>query len=1032
MLSLCLKRPPSRSGFFCILVFTVYACLCEVTIATDSNVREQPLPIDEAMQAFVLADGFRMEVVCHEPQVVDPVSARFDHLGRLWVVEMNDYPTGPTDGVSFSGRIKVLRDLDDDGFFETATVFADQLVFPTGVQPFNGGIFGDETVSDDAGGVIVTLAGQVCYMADYDGDGVCDVRQEWFSGFSTGNEQLRANHPTWTLENQVHVASGLRGGEVIAVDKRWQQRPEKLSLVTRDFQFSPFGGSWHSVAGNSQYGFYQDAATRQYICSNRNPCDLLLAEPSQVSNNPLFALARWTVNVMPAAEQSRVFPLVNAWTTSNLHAGQFTAACGVFRYESDALNNLRDDFFACEPTGSLVQRYRTAADGIVPQTKPAYDQAEFLASHDPWFRPVDLTDGPDGAIYVIDMHRAVIEHPAWMPDELKGRRDLRWGDSAGRIYRIVADKAAGNTDSKIDFAVSDRRQKVAALASNNRWTRTTAARLIAEELARSKRPAATGIGRDGEANFYSLLLNAYLSDYLRGEEKKPDDWRGVVAALWLLEFSALLTPEHLSQAAAAKDQEVRTQVVRLVAKQMREQDLLEKKQYMKLVEKLATDSRPRVRFQWLLEFGPEEIGAEPAEARAESTLKLLLASAQDGEQDRKWIANGLSLVSSDLAENFISKVDAELLDDANLLGPLIERMGWNGSVRTLDLLLEIASSQARQSECMPVFARGMLARGKTWDQLERQLSANGIERLRSWIAWNREVAADPKVPTEQRVAAAERLRLDRSNDSLELCKQLLDSNEPAVFVAALGAVRDADAPELPMQLVKTLANLPPEASTAMVGIFASNANWTPAIIDAIERGEVPLGMINATSRGRILRSPNAEIAERFKILIAAGGGEKMDEILVRYRSALAKDPDIEIGRRVFAKNCSACHRIGDEGFAVGPDISDMRTQTAEQILIAIIDPNAAIDANYYRYSVLTTDGQVLEGLLVDSGSESVSLRQQEGTVRTILRDSIELFRTTGASMMPEGLHEQIAPDEMRDLIGYLKGWRFDAAGIPGL
>jgi glucose/arabinose dehydrogenase len=172
----------------------------------------------------------------------------------------------------------------------------------------------------------------------------------------------------------------------------------------------------------------------------------LLAEADQAEANPLLPLAQWRVDVMPAADQSEVFPLVAAWTTSNLHAGQFTAACGVYRYQSDRLAPwLRDDFFACEPTGSLVQRYRLAADGIVPIAERGRAGMEFLASRDPWFRPVDLLDGPDGSMYVIDMHRAVIEHPAWMPKELQERGDMRWGDAAGRIYRIVPATAEATT-----------------------------------------------------------------------------------------------------------------------------------------------------------------------------------------------------------------------------------------------------------------------------------------------------------------------------------------------------------------------------------------------------------------------------------------------------------------------------------------------------------------------------------------------------------------------------------------------------------
>lgn len=159
------------------------------------------------------------------------------------VVEMRLPNRGPQVGQPFQGRIKVLIDQDRDGYFETSHLFADSLVFPTGLQPFRDG-------------VIVTLAGEVAYLADTDGDYRCDQIETWFTGFSKDNEQLRANHPTWTLENQIHVASGLRGGEIQSQQSQWTSLEKPVSLAARDFSFSPLGGQWHAVAGNSQYGYF--------------------------------------------------------------------------------------------------------------------------------------------------------------------------------------------------------------------------------------------------------------------------------------------------------------------------------------------------------------------------------------------------------------------------------------------------------------------------------------------------------------------------------------------------------------------------------------------------------------------------------------------------------------------------------------------------------------------------------------------------------------------------------------------------------
>jgi putative membrane-bound dehydrogenase-like protein len=163
-----------------------------------------PLSPGEAVKHFQLDPACRIELAAAEPEVVDPVDIRFDEDGRMWVVEMRDYPHGPPPGEPGRSQIKVLEDRDGDGRYETAIVFADKLLFVTGLQPWKGGVF-------------VTLAGRVAYLKDTDGDGRADLDETWFTGFAQENSQLRANHPRLALDNHVYVANGLRGGKVVNV-----------------------------------------------------------------------------------------------------------------------------------------------------------------------------------------------------------------------------------------------------------------------------------------------------------------------------------------------------------------------------------------------------------------------------------------------------------------------------------------------------------------------------------------------------------------------------------------------------------------------------------------------------------------------------------------------------------------------------------------------------------------------------------------------------------------------------------------------
>ncbi|HEX3869060.1 MAG TPA: PVC-type heme-binding CxxCH protein, partial [Pirellulales bacterium] len=299
-----------------------------------------PLATDEAVKRFVLAEGFKIELVAAEPDIADPVAARFDEDGRLWVVEMRDYPEGWPEGPAPRSRIVMLEDLDNDGRYETSHVFADKLLFATGVQPWKRGI-------------IATVAGKIVYMKDTDGDGRADVMENWFEGFAQENPQLRANHPRFALDNRVYVATGLKGG---AAESKRTPGADAVPLRSRDFRFDPLGTMAEAITGPGQFGVTFDDYGNRFEVSNRNPLFQLVLADRYLERNPLFAVTDVKQDVAASGDASRVFAISQSWTTSILHAGQFTAACGTDIYRGDALAGCYGNSFTCEPTGNLVHR----------------------------------------------------------------------------------------------------------------------------------------------------------------------------------------------------------------------------------------------------------------------------------------------------------------------------------------------------------------------------------------------------------------------------------------------------------------------------------------------------------------------------------------------------------------------------------------------------------------------------------------------------------------------------------------------------
>ena len=275
-----------------------------------AQVASGPVEARDTLKHFQLPPDVRIELVAAEPQVIDPIAVRFDERGRIWVVEMRDYPHGPDEGETPRSRSSSVADRDGDGFYESSTVFAEGLLFVTGLQPWQGGAF-------------VTLAGRVAYLKDTTGDGRADVDETWFTGFVEENPQLRACYPRLGLDHQIYIANGLRGGQIVS--SRADEGPT-VTINGMDFRFDPRGENYESVSGMGQYGLTIDDFGRRFVCTNRNPLIHVVLESRYARRNPHLALPSVTRDVAAANAASRVFPLTRAWTTSNLHAGTFTAA----------------------------------------------------------------------------------------------------------------------------------------------------------------------------------------------------------------------------------------------------------------------------------------------------------------------------------------------------------------------------------------------------------------------------------------------------------------------------------------------------------------------------------------------------------------------------------------------------------------------------------------------------------------------------------------------------------------------------------
>lgn len=996
-----------------LMIMHVISGLCA---AQQQPARRVALAPDESAAAIAIADGYSIKLIAHEPQVIDPVDAAFDDRGRLWVVEMRDYPLPTSD--ARTGCIRILSDEDDDGIFETSIVFADQLDMPTGLAMWKDG-------------VVVTVAGQVVWFRDTDGDAKADTQQVWIEGFSRENEQLRANHPRLGPDGWWYIASGLRGGNVIAGPDFRDEDAQPIKLGSRDVRFLPQTGQLEAITGPAQFGLSFDPFGNRFFCSNRNPAVVVRFEQAELVGNPLAGLVPSVFDVLPAGDQSAVHPLVNAWTTSNLHAGQFTAACGVFAHQFS--NTQPINIFVCEPTGSLV--HARAIDSRL-NLRATSENTEWLASRDPWFRPVNVALEPSGGVMIVDMHRAVIEHPQWVPDELKHRPDERWGNDSGRIY--VATHSSNQFENRLrqhPIGSWSNDVLVQLIRSHNAWLRETARRLLLERDALESINAIIGLSTDPQlpvANRICALQLAFtltdnvkrafnanqlpanqlviqLCDDTKAESTVPpefieavlriarrdcaDDPRAIAAALRFAESrsSECLLDRLLTLGADAKLLE---EIPRELSKRVRD-DL-----------QIALTDGLRVGLQRSVQKQGELLVAAGAAFKSQpETLLAMLLERLDG-------------LPVDLPDETAGEIELYAQAAQRLASAAIDRSADTAaSIRKLALKSLEKSGSKSASAALGVISELVGKRDQQW---------NSQEAL--WVNI-RKIAETHTDSTAQQRALTLLGNSPRADDLAFLREAATQNDLPLRLAALRGWGKSADV-GCDQFLLDACTSGSPRVQQVMFELIASKSSRLEALAQRLAEEKISARAIGAIELKKLVARANGEVQTQLKTALATIENSDRAKVIAAYQSCLMMQANEQRGKEVFTKHCATCHRIADVGVQVGPDISDSRTQSPSQLLTNILDPNRAIDSNYFRFVALTVDDQVVEGMIAEETSDAIVLRGQNNSRTVLPRSTIQELKGTGVSLMPDGLEAQIDPQAMADLISYIKNWRYLDGSVP--
>ena len=953
-------------------------------LGTDRN--PPPRSPEESLGSFEVLSGFQVELVAAEPLVMDPVDIAWGPDGKVWIVEYADYPLGLDDRGKPGGRIRCLEDTDGDGRYDRSTVFLEPVACPMGIMVWRDG-------------VLVTAAPEIFYAKDADGDGLADVRETLFAGFGQGNQQHRVNHPRWGLDNWIHAANGDSGGTI-----RSLKTGEETSISGRDLRFRPDEGVIDPQTGQTQFGTNRDDWGNWFGCNNSDPAWLYALADHYVRRNPHVAPPSGRVDV--TADRT-VYPAGRVISHCDLKhgphpgwgkPGRWTSLAGVMIYRDDLFGpHFTGNLFVDDSVYNVVHRRILKPNGVtfLGDRGPDEQQSEFLASHDIWFRPSTLETGPDGALWVLDMYRFVIEHPEWIDDELEKTLDLRAGHDKGRIYRIYPVDKKPRRIPRLDKL--DTAGLVVALDSPNGWQRDMAHQML---LWRADRTAVP-------------LLEEMVIGSKRALAR--------LHAVCVLDGLGAKRPEILQRALADQHPGVRRHAVRVS-----ESSLNGHPAVGEAVLKLEGDGDPHVLRQLAYSLG------EWDDPRAGQVLgRMAVRHINDAYLNAAVMSSAAGHVDAMIAE--VVADPSNLADRAPLVSTLMNlAIGLDNRKAMASVLHAMTAEPSEgyadwQYGSMARLLDGLSERSMTL----RKLAATASPEFQAALGQTaklfdaaRRVAADEDASVSDRLAALRILGRgpDRTEEDLDFLAQLLVPQSPIevqlAAVETVGRLRGVRIPEL---LLHGWSEHGPRVNGTIIDVLLSRQEWTSSLLDRIQQQPKLAATLGTARRDQLLRHPDEAIRRRCSALLgSAGTSTDIQAALKKYAAVADLEGDAVKGRQAFVDaTCADCHRLEDVGYEMAADLRTLIDKSPEALLVATVDPNRAVEDKYVEYAAVTMEGLIRTGVLAEETSSSITLLDAGGKKYTILRRDLEELVNSGRSRMPEKLEEKLTLQQMADLFAFI-------------
>lgn len=977
---------------------------------------QPPMTAAQAAASFQLPAGFVATVVAAEPDVRQPVAMAFDLRGRLWVAENYTYAEN---GVNFAtnlmDRVVILEDRDGDGRAETRKVFWDQAQILTSVEPTVDGIY-------------VLCPPRLLFIADRNRDDLPDGDPEVIlDGFhtTTGNRHTFANGlkfgPDGWLWGRIGISSGARIGlpgqpDAERVEMRggvWRYHPgrrvfEAVSHGTTNpwgldwnAEGEPFfintviGHLWHAIPGAHYQRMHgDDVMSRAYALM-----------PQAADHFHFDTGAGWTKS-RPAADGKA------AAASDGLGGGHAHAALMIYQ-GTNWPASYRDGLFTWNLHGRRANRERLerVGSGYVGRHEP-----DLLAIGDPWFRGIEMLQGPDGGVSIADWSDTGECH------EHDGVHR-----SSGRIFKLTYGPPRATVIP--DFAGMHTEDLVPLVVDANEWTSRAALRVLASRVGAEER--------------------WQVATRLRSLFQKEHSGRGALRAMWALNVLGTATPDWLLARTGDDDEHLRSWAVRLLADQIRVNPTAgpsrsglspetEASVFQRWAKMARNDPSALVRL-----YLASALQRLPAVARAEVALGLV-GRAEDAA-DRNlglMIWYGIEPLATVEPARFRELAQASRI-------PLVRRF-------VARRLAEEMGPRATESDALLAWARTQAATIQTEVLSGMAEALRGIRRAPMPPSWR--ALADPVIRGNDEALQRIVRELDvvfgdgRATDELRVLAQ--DSaGDPLTRRSAIRALVEARAPDLGA-LLRKLADDGALRVTALVSLLETGVSgaaevalaryqWlgleerptvlsalaarpsdARALLDAVEQGRVRRSDLTPFHAEQMARLGDAGVSNRLAKVwgtIRTTGAAKRSEIdrwKSRMSAAELAKARLDRGRTVYQQTCAGCHKLYGEGGEVGPDLTGSGRASLEYLLENVIDPGAVVAAEQRLSVVQMKDGRVLSGLLRDANDRTVSVVAPAGAT-VAARGDIQSIETLDQSVMPEGLLESMPAEDGRDLLAYL-------------